>query len=112
MSLKLAEYLFTGPFPVDTTEVRANQPPVVYAIVAKGGQAWAPVFRIVDVGASPDAGLRFADHPRRADWAAGANETIGVYLFYAPRSKFAGADRERIAAQLRSQYDPPRGAVA
>jgi hypothetical protein len=112
MSLKLAEYLFTGPFAIETTEVRANQPPVVYAVVAKGGQAWAPVFRIIDVGASPDAGLRFAEHPRRADWAVQANETVGVYLFYAPRSKFTGADRERMVEQLRTRYDPPRGVVA
>ena len=56
MSLKLADHLFTGPFAIDTTEVRANQPPVVYAIVAKGGPAWAPVFRVVDIGASSDDG--------------------------------------------------------
>ena len=112
MSLKLAEHLFTGPFAIDTTEVRANQPPVVYAIVAKGGPAWAPVFRIVDVGASPDDGLRFADHPRRGDWTAAASESVGVYFFYAPRSKFTAAERERIAAELRIQYDPPRGVVA
>jgi hypothetical protein len=112
MSLKLADYLFTGPSAIDTTEVRANQPPVVYAIVAKGGPPWAPVFRVVDIGASSDAGVRFADHPRRGAWAAGPGETLGVYLFPMPRSKFSAADRERIAAHLRSQYDPPRGVVA
>jgi len=112
MSLKLADYLFTGPFPIETTEVRANQPPVVYAIIAKGGQAWAPVFRVVDVGASPDEGLRFADHPHRGDWAAGAGEAVGVYVFYTPRSKLTGADRERMVAELRTLYDPPRGLVA
>ena len=101
-----------GRFAIDTTEVRANQPPVVYAIVAKGGPAWAPVFRVVDIGASSDAGVRFADHPRRGAWAAEAGETVGVYLFPMPRSKFSAADRERVAAQLRSQYDPPRGVVA
>ena len=112
MSLKLADYLFTGPFAIDTTEVRANQPPVVYAIIAKGGPAWAPIFRVVDIGAGPDQGLRFADHPRRGAWTAEAGETVRIYLFYLPRSKFRTADRERIAAQLRSQYDPPRGVVA
>jgi hypothetical protein len=112
MSLKLADYLFTGPFAIDTTEVRANQPPVVYAIIAKGGPAWAPHFRVVDIGASSDQGLRFADHPRRGTWVVEAGETIGVYLLNLPRSKFAAANRERIAAQLRNQYDPPRGTVA
>lgn len=112
MSLKLAEHLFTGPFAIDETEVRANQPPVVWAIVAKGGPAWAPHFRIVDVGASPDGGLRFAGHARRGTWTAGEGETLGVYLFYAPRSKVSTAERERIAEDLRARYDPPRGTVA
>lgn len=112
MSLKLAEHLFTGPFAIETTEVRANQSPVVYAIVAKGGPAWAPHFRIVDIGASPDEGLRFAEHPRRGEWTAADGESLGVYLFYAPRSKVSAAERERIAADLRTKYDPPRGIVA
>ena len=82
MSLKLAGYLFTGPFPIATTEIRANQVPVVFAIVAKGGLSWAPVVRVIDVGASPDEGLRFASK----DWKPHAGETVGVYLFYAARS--------------------------
>jgi hypothetical protein len=112
MSLKLAEHLFTGPFPIETTEVRANQPPVVWAIVAKGGPAWAPQFRIVDIGASPEEGMRFAEHPRRSEWTSEAGEALGVYLFYAPRSKISAAERERVAADLRARYDPPRGTVA
>jgi hypothetical protein len=111
MSLKLSGYLFTGPFPVATTEIRANQVPVVFAIVAKGGQSWAPVFRVVDVGASPDEGMRFADHPRSKDWGPQVGETLGVYLFYAARSEHTAADREGIAEALRRQYDPPRGFV-
>ena len=112
MSLKLADHLFTGPFDLEKTEVRANQPPVVYAVIAKGGQAWAPVFRVIDIGASPDAGLHFAAHPRCSDWRAEGGEAVGIYLFYAPRSKFTSADRERIAGELRARYDPPRGLVA
>src|SRR5687767_8735155 len=111
MSLKLCDRLFTGPFEIDSTEIRANQPPVVFAIVAKGGASWAPTFRVVDVGASPDDGVCFSEHPRRAEWTAGASETVGIYFFYAPRSKFTDADRERLAAQLRAHYDPPRGLV-
>jgi hypothetical protein len=112
MSLKLAEHLFTGPFAIDTAEVRANQPPVVFAVVAKGGPNWAPVFRVVDIGASSDEGLHFADHPRRGDWVAEAGESLGLYFFYAPRSKFPASERERIASELRTRYDPPRGTVA
>ena len=111
MSLKLAGYLFTGPFPIATTEIRANQVPVVFAIVAKGGQSWAPVFRVIDVGASPDEGLRFAEHERSKDWKPQAGETVGVYLFYAARSEHTAVDRERIAEALRREYDPPRGLV-
>lgn len=112
MSIKLAGHLFTGPFPIDTTEVRANQVPVVYAVIAKGGQSWAPVFRIVDLGASPDEGMRFTDHPRCGDWVGEPGESLGIYLFYAPHSAYSPADREDMATRLRDQYDPPRGFIA
>ena len=91
--------------------MRANQVPVVYAVIAKGGPSWAPVFRVVDVGASPDDGVRFARHPRSKDWKPQVGETLGVYLFYAARSQHTVADRERIAEALRQEYDPPRGFV-
>ena len=111
MSLKLAGHLFTGPFAIDTTEVRANQVPVVYAVVAKGGPSWAPVFRVVDVGASPDEGVRFDDHPRRPDWKGEAGESVHYRVVDAPRSEFTAGDRERIAEELRQRYDPPRGFI-
>lgn len=111
MSLKLGGRLFTGPFSVDTTEVRPNHVPVVYAIIAKGGPAWAPAFRVVDIGLSSDRGVRFADHPHRADWHIGADEALAVYLFYAPRSEFSEAERAGVAEDLRHKYDPPRGLV-
>lgn len=111
MALKLAGYLFTGPFPIDSTEVRHNHAPVVYAIIAKGGQPWAPSFRVVDIGFSEDSGVRFSDHPRRPDWSVIGEEQIAVYLFYAPRSEYLTADRTRIAQELREKYDPPRGSV-
>jgi hypothetical protein len=111
MSLKLAGLLFTGPFPIETTEVRANQSPVVYAVVAKKEPSWAPVFRIVDVQAASDQGVRFADHPHRPTWAAQPGESVGIYLFNAPRSQYGSADRERIAEELRKKYDPPNGVL-
>lgn len=113
MALKLAGHLFTGPFPIETTQVRSNQPPVVFAIIAKEGEAWAPSFRVIDIGFSEDVGLRFADHPNHAQWteAAGATGQIGVYLFYAPKSEYALADRQRLASELALRYDPPRGLV-
>ena len=111
MSIKLAGRLFTGPFPVETSEVRANQIPAVFAVVAKGGQAWAPVFRVVDVGATPEAGIRFAEHPQRSHWQPRVGESIGIYLFYAPRSEFTIVDREQIAQELRRQYEAPNDVV-
>jgi hypothetical protein len=111
MSLKLAGHLFTGPLPIDSTEVRANQTPVVFAVIAKGGPAWAPVFRVVDIGVSPDEGMRFAAHARRADWTAQVGESLGLYLLDLPRSTYSLADRERLSVELRQQYDPPHGRV-
>ena len=113
MALKLGGHLFTGPFPIETTQVRANQSPVVFAVIAREGEAFAPSFRVIDIGFSEDQGLRFADHPRRAAWGAeaGGEAKLGVYLFYAPKSEYAHADRQRIASELAQKYDPPRGLV-
>ena len=111
MGLKLAGHLFTGPFPIETTEVRANQVPVVYAIIAKGGPSWAPVFRVVHIGSSPENGTRFAEHPDRADWLARSGETLSVYLFYARRSEYSAGDREQFALELQRKYNPPNEAV-
>lgn len=111
MSLKLAGHLFTGPFPIATTAVRANQQPVVFAIIAKGGPGWAPTFRVIDVGFSENAGIIFGEHSARGQWDAAGAGTASVYLFYASRSSYSRADREQIAAELRVKYDPPNGLV-
>jgi hypothetical protein len=113
MSLKLGGgHLFTGPFPIETTAVRANKVPVVYAIVAKGGQSWAPAFRVIDIGASPDEGIDLAKHPSRLQWQAATGEVLGVYLLYLPRSEHSQADRERLARELLALYQPPNNLVA
>jgi hypothetical protein len=109
MALKLAGHLFTGPFPIDTTEVRSNQTPVVYAIIAKGGDPWAPSFRVVDIGFSEDAGLRFAELLGRASWSTHYGGQLGVYLFYAPRSEYSFEHRRDMTESLRKRYDPPNG---
>ena len=112
MSLKLGGHLFTGPFPVETVVIRANKVPVVYAIVAKGGQSWMPQFRVIDVGASPDDGISLADHPSRPNWRAAEGEVVGAYMLYLPRSEHTQADRERLAGELRGRYEPPNDHVA
>jgi hypothetical protein len=112
MSLKLGGgHLFTGPFPIETTVVRANKVPVVYAIVAKGGQSWAPAFRVIDIGASPDEGIDLAKHPARPEWQVATDEVMGAYLLYLPRSEYSQADRERLAQQLLALYEPPNNLV-
>jgi hypothetical protein len=109
MALKLGGYLFTGPFSVETTEVRANHTPVVYAVIAKGGEPWAPTFRVIDLGFSEDAGTRFADLPDRALWLSEGGPQVGIYLFYAPRSEYSVEQRRAMAERLRQTYDPPNG---
>jgi hypothetical protein len=111
MALKLAGHLFTGPFPIDSTEVRGNQPPVVYAIIAKGGEPWAPTFRVLDIGFSGDTGVRFGELPNCAAWVADGGPQVGVYLFYAPRSEYSLDQRRSMADALRQTYDPPNGFV-
>jgi hypothetical protein len=109
MALKLAGRLFTGPFPIDTTEVRSNQAPVVYGIIAKGGEPWAPTFRVVDIGYSEESGVRFAELPNRTSWSTPGGGQLGVYLFYAPRSEYSLEQRRALADELRQKYDPPNG---
>jgi hypothetical protein len=109
MALKLAGRLFTGPFPIDTTEVRGNQAPVVYAIIAKQGEPWAPSFRVVDIGYSEESGVRFSEMPNRSSWSAQDGAQVGVYLFYAPRSEYSLEQRRALTEELRQTYDPPNG---
>jgi hypothetical protein len=111
MSLKLGGHLFTGPFPIESTEIRANMVPVIFAIIAKGGKPWAPEFRVIDFGSSPDQGLRLADHPRREHWMAEGGENIAAYLFNTPHSQYTTADRERMVEELSRQYQPPNDRV-
>src|SRR5579872_7129672 len=108
MSLKLGGHLFTGPFPIDTTRVRSNQAPVVYAIVIKAGQPWTPSFRVLEVGFSEDTGICFSAHPQSASWT---KKNSAVYLYYAPRSTYSHTDRKRLADELREQYKPPHDVI-
>jgi hypothetical protein len=112
MSLKLGGHLFTGPFPVESVVLRANKVPVVYAIIAKGGQSWAPRFRLIDVGASPDEGISLADHPSRSNWLAAEGEVIGAYMLNLPRSEHTYLDRERLARELLEHYRSPNDYVS
>lgn len=111
MSLKLGGHLFTGPFPLETSEVRANQVPVIFAIVAKGGKPWAPEFRVIDIDASPDSGIKLIEHPRCVRWIASEDETVGVYLFNTPRSQYTTVSRQQMARELQIRYQSPNDRV-
>ena len=111
MTLKLSGYLFTGPFPIDKTIIRANQPPVVFIVIAKGGPGWAPTFRVIDVGYTEESGITFADHPALTQWTAASDSVPGLYFFYTPKSQFSTTDRQKIADDLRQKYNPPDGLV-
>ena len=80
MSLKIKNYLLTGPFAVEEASVRANQMPVVYVIVSKSGDAWNPTFKALEVGDTGVGGMKFADHPNRRLWEKDASGKVGVYL--------------------------------
>ena len=111
MSLKLSGQLFTGPFDIDTTVVRPNQQPVVFAVIAKGGPSWAPTFRVIDIGASPDSGIQFHQHPMRSRWAQSADEQLGIYLLNLSRAEYPEQARKALATRLLDQYQPPNNIV-
>ncbi len=101
MSLKIRDYLLTGPFEPEKSSVRANQDPVVYVVVEKHGQPWDPKFRFIAAGDSGDTGLRFADHPELAAWRSGATAPISLYFHACSRAAgVTDKDRARIVAEI------------
>jgi hypothetical protein len=112
MSLKIGHHLFTGPMNLAETKVRANQIPVVFAVVCKEGAPWNPVFRLIDVDVSDAGGTVFAGHPHRSDWEKAASGTLSLYIFEPEKGqRFEAADRAALVADLRRTYEPPRGVI-
>ncbi len=101
MSLKIRDYLLTGPFEPEKSAVRANQDPVVYVVVEKHGQPWDPKFRFIAAGESGDPGLRFVDHTDLATWRLGTTAPISLYFHSCSRAAGVTAeDRARIVAEI------------
>ncbi|MBM3512434.1 MAG: hypothetical protein FJX59_01820 [Alphaproteobacteria bacterium] len=111
MSLKIRDYLLTGPFELEKSVVRANQDPCVYVIVEKYGEPWDPKFRFVAVGDSGATGLKFAEHPDLPRWkAAGA---VSLYYHPCPRSSgLTDKDRNRIVAEIRDAMAKSGNAIS
>ncbi|UTD29100.1 hypothetical protein [Bradyrhizobium sp. WD16] len=112
MSLKIADFLFYGPFQVATIKVRANQTPVIFAIVCRAGDPWNPTFRLIDIGASPAEGLVLAEQPQRTFWDQENDGELEAYLYDTPASAgFNAEKRTQIVDDIRAQIGPPRGTI-
>jgi len=112
MSLKIKNFLLTGPFGIDETTVRANQDPAVFAIVSKGGEPWNPTFKVLDVGETGDAGTVFANHPNRSAWAEGADGKLGIYfLTFSRKDGHAAASRLAVVEQIREALKATGGVI-
>jgi hypothetical protein len=112
MSLKIASYLFYGPFPVEKIKVRANQIPILFAIVCRTGDPWNPNFRLIDVGASAPGGMVLAEHPQRDVWRRENDGELEVYLYDTPASEgFTAEKRQFIVDDVRAKVGTPRGNI-
>ncbi|MGD0720819.1 MAG: hypothetical protein ABR970_07190 [Roseiarcus sp.] len=112
MSLKIAEFLFYGPFQIAKIKVRANQAPVVYAIVCRAGDPWNPTFRLIDIGASPAEGFVLAEQPQRTLWDQENDGELEAYLYDTPASGgFTAETRAQMVNGIRARIGPPSGAI-
>src|SRR5882757_4592053 len=111
MALKLAGHLFTGPFPIEATEIKSNQTPVVFAVIAKEGRPWAPVFKVIEIGFTPDEGTEFSQHPRAAEWMNRSSDAAALYFLYMSRPEFTEIDRRQLAQELGAKYQPVNGEI-
>lgn len=112
MSLKIAGYLFYGPFQVEKVKVRGNQIPVIVAVVCRTGEPWNPAFRLIDMDCSGADGLVLGEHPRRGTWQCDDGGELEAYLFDAPaREGFTDASRRRLIDEISSKMVPLHGNI-
>jgi hypothetical protein len=107
MSLKIQGYLFTGPFPIEKTNRRANQAETVFAVVQKGGSSWDPVFQLLDLGRTGRTGVVFAEHPRVGAWRAVEGTPASIYLLDTTTQPEAAADMDKVVAEILATYALP-----
>lgn len=92
---------------VTLSEADFSDVAAVYVILCVAQDAsWT----ILDVGQSGQVESRIDDHDRKASWARNcANNNIWVCLYRMPSSQYTRQDREKLEAELRTQYRPPCG---
>jgi hypothetical protein len=112
MALKIAGYLFTGPYDLDKTVVRRNHLPVIYAVLSKEGPPWDPVFRVIEIGTSGEDGIVFAEDARRNGWTSRAQGQLCLYLMQLEGAEYRGlAARESLARAIRARHVPPNDTI-
>jgi len=112
MSLKIKNFLLTGPFGIDDAVVRPNQDPAVYAVVSKGGEPWNPTFRVLEVDDTGESGVMFAKHPNRATWTQDADGKLGIYfLNFSRKEGHTASDRLAAVAQIRDALKATGGII-
>ncbi len=112
MSLKIAGYLFTGPYDLADTVLRANQKPSVFVLVSREGKSYDPVFRLIEVADTAGQRVEFATHPERARWEAAAEGELGVYFFRPDAAEPEATEvRHNLVAEIMRLHRPPHGIV-
>lgn len=113
MGLKIANYLFTGPFPLEKAVVRRNHEPAVFAIISKEGEPWNPMFRVLELGETGDDGVVFRDHAAHDHWLETSAGRAAVYLYTMPRRDgLVAADRLKVIENIKATCAPPDGVVS
>lgn len=113
MSLKLQNFLFSGPYDPARTIVRKNKAACVFAVISREGKPYNPDFRVIDIGDTRGDTVAFAEHPDLSAWQAEAGGELGLYFFRPDAGEpEASAIRSHVVAVLRGIYTPPTGIIA
>jgi len=101
MPIQIADYQADGPF--SNTEPLGRRSGV-YVVLGRNNQF--SNWDVVDVGESQDIRDRVENHDRKLCWRGRGYNELGVAAIYADQ-----INRMRIERQLRTQFNPPCGAV-
>ena len=98
MSIKIAEYIFDGPF---YNRSSLENKSGVYAILC------GDTNKLIDVGESAEVRNRVENHDRKDCWGKNCNNTIKYAVRYTPNLQQSG--RKEIEQDIRSKLDIPCG---